>query len=104
MMAIICKDIQEHRCDQLTTKTEASAAEQRFICIPAAMGPGWLYNNDPGEHINFGPVPSKCNTRIILANSSATGPCSFITDTGFNVVELVAKRRKHQNRLMLTQA
>lgn len=105
IMAVICKDIEEHRCELLTATTEAWTAEQQFICIPAAMSfSGRLYHSDSGEQINFGPLPSKRNTRIILANSLATGPCSFITDTDFNVVELVPKKRKHHNWLMLSQA
>jgi hypothetical protein len=104
IMAIICKDIEEHRCDLLTATTEASSAKQCFICIPAAMSSSaWLYNGNPGEHINFGLGPSKGKTRIILANSLPTGPCSFFTDTGYDVITLVPKGRRHCNRLMLTQ-
>jgi hypothetical protein len=104
IMAIICKDIEEHRCDLLTASTEASSAKQCFICIPAAMSySGWIYHSDPGEHINFGPLRPKGNTRIILANSLPTGPCSFITDTAYDVIALVPKERRHCNRLMLTK-
>jgi hypothetical protein len=103
VMAIICMDIEENRCYELTLRTEASALPQRFICIPAAMSfSGWLYGSNSGEHINFGPPSKKCNTRIILANSLATGPCSFITDTNWNVVELVPKQRKHHNWVMMS--
>lgn len=104
IMAIICKDIEEHRCQVLTARTEASEADQRFVCIPAAMShSGWLYHSDAGEHINFEPLEPKHNARIILANSLATGPCSFITDIGFDVVALVPKQRRHHNWLMLSQ-
>jgi len=104
IMAVICKDIAEHRCDELTAKTEASPLEQRFICIPAAMSSSaWLYGSNLGEHINFGPPSKRRNTRIILANSLPTGPCSFITDTNWDVVALVSKQRRHQNRLILME-
>lgn len=102
--AMICKDIEEHRCQSLTALIAASPAEQRFICIPAAMRfSGWLYNSDPSAHINFGPPAHDFGTRIILANSLATGPCSFVTDTRFDVATLVPKARKHHNFLMLAQ-
>lgn len=105
IMAIICKDIAEHRCDELTAKTEESESPQRFVCIPAAMNFfGWLYNSNPNERINFGPPSKKCNTRIILANSLSSGPCSFITDTNWDVVKLVPKEHRHHNWLMLTKS
>ena len=104
-MAMICMDIQDgRRATRLTRETERAQEPLRFICICAAMSStAWFSNARCGEYIDMTPPPHSHNTRIILANADANGPCSFITDTDWKVVQAVDFDQRHVNRIVLSE-